>query len=48
MGTGGQLAVDFAELMQEMWSSEQSVSAVQPKRLKQTIGKFKPQVSRAD
>lgn len=45
MGTGGQLAVDFAELMQEMWSSDSSLSAVHPKRFKATLGRFKPQVS---
>jgi ubiquitin carboxyl-terminal hydrolase 15 len=43
MGTGGQLAVDYGELMQEMWSTDASLSAVQPKRLKAAIGKFKPQ-----
>ena len=45
MGMAGCIAVDYAELMQEMWAPT-AVSALPPRRLKTTLGRYKPQVRR--
>ena len=41
LGAGGELAVQFAELMNEMWGGEYSVCA--PRSLKSKIERLAPQ-----
>ena len=46
-GMAGCIAVDYGDLISEMWSAASGVSALPPRRLKTTLGRYKPQVRAA-
>ena len=43
LGTGGELATQFAELLEEMWTSRSSYGAVYPRNFKYALGKHAEQ-----
>merc|ERR1712159_704093 len=42
LGHGGQIATEYANVMQRMWSTSPSYASISPSSLKKVIGQFAP------